>query len=81
MPTTKKAAPKKPAPGMRLEQALTHLRRGKSIRRRSWHRDSRVVRLDRDVFVILPKAFGGGVPQKWSPYTNDLLASDWELVR
>lgn len=59
-----------------FETALGWLRRGKAVRRRAWHAESMIFRLDIQVFVKLPKR----APQVWQPYPQDFLATDWEKV-
>lgn len=84
--------PLKPPKPMTFEQAMAFLRKGKSIRRRSWHAESRIFRLGSDVFLKLPgnvldgrerPADGsayGSPPTFWKPYPGDFLATDWEVV-
>jgi hypothetical protein len=83
-------APKPPKP-VRFEQALKWLRAGKPVRRRSWHEDSKLVRIDQNIFCRLPgpdpatQDMGGALnyprpPQRWQPYASDFLATDWTLA-
>lgn len=63
-----------------FETAMAALRRGRRIRRRAWHIESSIFRLGSDVFVKLPNSFERG-PSVWRPYPQDLLATDWIVVR
>jgi hypothetical protein len=63
-----------------FEAAMSALRRGKPIRRRAWHHESRIFRLGSDVFVKLPNSMERG-PSVWRPYPQDFLATDWIVAR
>ncbi len=71
---------KKPQPKtVTFETAMTWLRRGKPIRRRAWHVESRIFRLGPDVFVKLPDSYKRS-PDTWKPYGQDILATDWMVA-
>lgn len=74
--------------GLTFEEALYFLRKGKAVRRASWHAQSKLVKQDGSVLVILPlhmytpqdNAEKLALPRQWSPYSHDFFARDWRVV-
>lgn len=74
---------KKPvAKNQTLEEVLPALRRGRSIRRRSWVANTQLCKMGRNLtFGISDYTEKHQTPFVWRPYSDDLLASDWEIVK
>jgi hypothetical protein len=74
--------------GLTFEEAMYFLRQGKQIRRAGWHPESKLIRVDSRVLVILPLATYAqqanfekvALPQQWKPYSLDFFAKDWRVV-
>lgn len=74
-----------------FEEAMYFLRKGKAIRRKSWHHQSRLVKFENGVRIILPPHVPGALVttkngevlpalQAWYPYSHDFFARDWRVV-
>lgn len=72
---------RKQVPGMTLERAMVHLRRGKMIRRRAWHPGAKLARMGDKVYLIAPATSGHNAPLVWRPYAECILAGDWEVTK
>jgi len=63
-----------------FEQVLAAFRRGTTAARRlGWHAESKLVRVDNELF-IKNKPYFGPAPKKWEPYPQDFLSKDWVVL-
>jgi hypothetical protein len=79
---TKKKRKDRPA-GMRFEEALAHLRRGKHLRRRAWKEGVFIAKAGDRVFLFLGSSLTANrwsTPLAWRPYPECILSRDWEVV-
>lgn len=74
--------------GLTFEEAMYFLRKGKAVRRASWHTQSKLIKHDNSVFIVLPLAITPkqdngehvALPCCWHPYSHDFFARDWRVV-